>query len=136
MDVTPLEFLVLEVLMQSPGQVVRRAALSMRLIENGYSGSEATLKIHIRNLRLKLEDDLDQPLYIETVFGIGYRFVEAGGMRRSLQSKLILSYLAVALTTVLVVSAVVWLTSGQSLMNLVVEEQTALLRNRQYLLHQ
>jgi DNA-binding response OmpR family regulator len=49
----------------------------MRLVENGYSGSEATLKIHIRNLRLKLDDDLSQPRYIETVFGVGYRFLEA-----------------------------------------------------------
>jgi two-component system, OmpR family, alkaline phosphatase synthesis response regulator PhoP len=46
-------------------------------MENGYTGSEATLKIHIRNLRLKLEDNLDQPQYIETVFGLGYRFIGA-----------------------------------------------------------
>lgn len=49
-------------------------------------------------------------------------------MNRSLKVKLILSYLAVALSTVLVVSAVIRLTSGQSLMNLVVEQQTALLQ--------
>ncbi len=76
-ELTPLEFQILEMLMQSPGQVVRRADLCMRLMEKGYSGSEATLKIHIRNLRLKLEDDLSQPHYIETVFGVGYRFMEA-----------------------------------------------------------
>lgn len=75
-DLTPLEFLILQTLMRSAGQVVRHASLSMTLIENGYSGSEATLKIHIRNIRQKLDDDLNQPKYIETVFGIGYRFVE------------------------------------------------------------
>ena len=75
-ELTPLEFQVLEMLMQSPGQVVRRADLCMQLMENGYTGSEATLKIHIRNLRLKLEADLNQPKYIETVFGVGYRFME------------------------------------------------------------
>jgi DNA-binding response OmpR family regulator len=75
-ELTPLEFKILQALMESPGQVVRRAALCIRLMENGYSGSEATLKIHVRNLRLKLEDDLNQPQYIETVFGIGYRFLE------------------------------------------------------------
>ncbi len=75
-ELTPLEFFVLEMLMQSPGQVVRRAGLCMRLMESGYSGSEATLKIHIRNLRLKLGDDSNQPRYIETVFGVGYRFLE------------------------------------------------------------
>ena len=46
-------------------------------------------------------------------------------MKRSLKGKLILSYLAVALITVLVVSVLVYMTSGQSLMNLVVEEQVA-----------
>ena len=63
--------------MQSAGQVIKRADLSIRLMENGFTGSEATLKIHIRNLRLKLGDDLNQPQYIETVFGVGYRFMEA-----------------------------------------------------------
>ena len=48
-------------------------------------------------------------------------------MRRSLKGKLILSYLAVALLTVLVVSVLVRLMSGQSLMNLVMEQQTTLL---------
>jgi DNA-binding response OmpR family regulator len=78
-DLTPLEFQILEMLMQSAGQVVRRAEMCIRLMENGYTGSEATLKIHIRNLRLKLEDDLSQPRYIETVFGVGYRFIEGSG---------------------------------------------------------
>jgi DNA-binding response OmpR family regulator len=75
-EITPLEFQVLEMLMQAAGKVVRRADLAIHLMETGYSGSEATLKIHIRNLRLKLEDDLNQPRYIETVFGVGYRFLE------------------------------------------------------------
>lgn len=76
-DFTPLEFKILEELMKSSGQVVRRAVLSICLMENGFTGSESTLKIHIRNLRLKLDDDLSQPHYIETVFGVGYRFLEA-----------------------------------------------------------
>jgi DNA-binding response OmpR family regulator len=75
-DLTPLEFMVLEMLMQSPGQVIRRAELCIRLMENGFAGSESTLKVHIRNIRQKLEDDFEQPRYIETVFGIGYRFIE------------------------------------------------------------
>jgi len=76
-ELTPLEFQILSMLMESPGKVIRRANLAMGLMENGYTGSESTLKIHIRNLRQKLDDDLDQPRYIETVFGIGYRFLEA-----------------------------------------------------------
>lgn len=50
-------------------------------------------------------------------------------MKRSLKAKLILSYLAIALVTVLVVSVVIRLTSGQYLMNLVVQQQTALLQD-------
>ncbi len=74
-ELTPLEFHVLEMLLRCAGKVVKRADLAIGLMENGYTGSEATLKIHIRNLRLKLGDDPDQPKYIDTVFGIGYRFL-------------------------------------------------------------
>jgi len=74
-DLTPLEFHILDLLLRSAGKVVKRADLAIGLMENGYAGSEATLKIHIRNLRLKLGDDPDQPRYIDTVFGIGYRFI-------------------------------------------------------------
>ena len=77
-DLTPLEFQILTMLMKSAGKVVKRADLAIHLMDIGYTGSEATLKIHIRNLRVKLGDDLDDPRYIETVFGIGYRFLEGG----------------------------------------------------------
>lgn len=72
-ELTPLEFLTLEILMLAGGQVVHRAALSTRLIELGFTGSEATIKIHIRNIRGKIEADPNAPQYIETVFGVGYR---------------------------------------------------------------
>lgn len=72
-ELTPLEFQLLEILMESSGQVVQRAAFCTRLIEHGFSGSEATLKIHIRNLRMKIEENPEDPRYVETVFGIGYR---------------------------------------------------------------
>lgn len=75
-DLTPLEFHILDLLLRSAGKVVKRADMAIGLMENGYTGSEATLKIHIRNLRLKLGDDPDQPRYIDTVFGIGYRFLD------------------------------------------------------------
>jgi DNA-binding response OmpR family regulator len=75
-ELTPLEFEILAMLMQSSGQVVKHADVAIHLIEKGYAGSESTLKIHIRNLRMKLGDDLNQPQYIETVFGVGYRFIE------------------------------------------------------------
>lgn len=76
LDLTPLEFKLLEILMQSAGKVVKRQDASLKLMDHGFTGSESTLKIHIRNLRNKLGEDIDQPRYIETVFGIGYRFME------------------------------------------------------------
>jgi DNA-binding response OmpR family regulator len=72
-ELTPLEFQILEILMLAEGRVVNRAALCTRLIELGYTGSEATLKIHIRNIRSKIEKDPNEPEIIETVFGVGYR---------------------------------------------------------------
>ncbi len=73
LDLTPVEFYLLEALMTQPGQPLSRAEMSMYLIERGYKGSENTLKIHIQHLRKKIELDTASPRYIETVFGIGYR---------------------------------------------------------------
>lgn len=75
-ELTPLEFHLIELLMRSAGKVLRRQAMCLNLIDHGFAGSEATLKIHIRNIRLKLGDEALQPRYIETVFGVGYRFLE------------------------------------------------------------
>jgi DNA-binding response OmpR family regulator len=60
-------------MLRAPGQVFTREQLADRLAEVGYSGLERTLNVHIRNLRTKIEPDPDQPRYIETVFGVGYR---------------------------------------------------------------
>ncbi|HPT24636.1 MAG: response regulator transcription factor [Anaerolineaceae bacterium] len=78
-ETTPLEFQLLKMLMESAGRVVKRQDMSLRLLDYGFSGSESTLKIHIRNVRQKLGDDISEPRYIETVFGIGYRFLEDAG---------------------------------------------------------
>ena len=70
---TPLEFDLLAVLMRTPGRVFTRTELVDNLSESGFAGLESTLNVHIRNLRLKVEKDPAKPLYLETVFGIGYR---------------------------------------------------------------
>lgn len=71
---TPIEFDLLATLMRAPGRAFRRADLVDRLIESGFSGSDRTLNVHVRNLRTKIEADPGDPRYVETVFGIGYRF--------------------------------------------------------------
>lgn len=52
----------------------------MDKIQGGYSfeGYERTIDTHIRNLRKKLEPNPAQPSYIQTVYGIGYKFVGGG----------------------------------------------------------
>jgi len=72
-SLTPTEFNLLGLLLRAPGQVFTREQLADRLAEVGYSGLERTLNVHVRNLRTKIEPDPDQPRYIETVFGVGYR---------------------------------------------------------------
>lgn len=71
---TPIEFDLLAVLMRSPGQVFTRTQLVDHLTDSGFTGLDRTLNVHVRNLRLKIEADPARPRWIETVFGVGYRF--------------------------------------------------------------
>ena len=71
---TPLEFDMLAVLMRSPGQVFTRGQQVDHLLNSGFTGLDRTLNVHVRNLRTKIEVDASKPQYIETVFGVGYRF--------------------------------------------------------------
>jgi DNA-binding response OmpR family regulator len=73
-NLTPTEFNLLHILMASPGQVFTRDQLLEDLGEGRFSGLERTINVHIRNLRTKIEPDPANPQYIETVFGVGYRF--------------------------------------------------------------
>lgn len=67
------EFELLACLMRHPGTVVSRELLLDR-VWGGSSGSDVrTIDVHIRWLRLKVEDDPSQPVYIQTVRGMGYR---------------------------------------------------------------
>lgn len=71
---TPLEFDLLATLMRSPGRVFTREELAERLSDSGFAGINSTLNIHVRNLRKKIELNPSDPVWIETVFGVGYRF--------------------------------------------------------------
>lgn len=72
-EVTAAELCLLALLMQSVERTVSKADICMHLINEGYSGSESTLKIHVRNLRNKLYPVAQQDIEIESVFGVGYR---------------------------------------------------------------
>ncbi len=73
-DLTPSEFDLLAALMSSPGRAFSRLDLLDRIQGTAYEGYERTIDVHIKNLRAKIEEDARNPHYIETVYGVGYRF--------------------------------------------------------------
>jgi DNA-binding response OmpR family regulator len=73
---TPSEFDLLSILMNAPGRVFSRLDLLEFLQGTTFEGVARTIDVHVRNLRSKIEADPADPRYIQTVFGIGYRFVE------------------------------------------------------------
>ncbi|MGA9190623.1 MAG: response regulator transcription factor [Anaerolineales bacterium] len=73
-DLTPSEFDLLAALMSAPGRVFSRLELLDRVQGTAYEGYERTIDVHVKNLRSKIEPDSANPTYIETVYGVGYRF--------------------------------------------------------------
>jgi DNA-binding response OmpR family regulator len=73
-NLTPSEFELLAMMMEFPRRVFTREVLLERLQGNNYEGAERTIDVHVRNLRAKIEPDPANPIYIQTVFGVGYRF--------------------------------------------------------------
>ena len=73
-NLTPTEFDLLATLMAEPGRVFSRASLLEAVQGIAFEGLERSINVHIRNLRTKVEPDPGNPRYIETVFGVGYRF--------------------------------------------------------------
>lgn len=73
-DLTPSEFDILTALVSSPGRVYSRLDLLDIIQGVRYEGYERTIDTHIKNLRGKIEKKSRSTKYIETVYGVGYRF--------------------------------------------------------------
>jgi DNA-binding response OmpR family regulator len=73
---TPMEFQLLLTLAQKPGRVFTREQILNEIQGDSYDSLEKTINVHIRNLRVKIEEDPANPKYIQTVFGVGYRFTD------------------------------------------------------------
>lgn len=73
-DLTPSEFDILTALISTPGRVFSRLELLDLIQGTAYEGYERTIDVHIKNLRSKIEADSRDPQYIQTVYGVGYRF--------------------------------------------------------------
>ncbi len=76
LDLTPIEFKLLAALAEQPGRVFTRLQLIESLSGTTYATLDRTIDTHIKNLRRKIERDPQNPEYILTVRGVGYKFRE------------------------------------------------------------
>ncbi len=75
-DLTPTEYDILYLLMSHPGRPFSRSEILDRVQGIAFEGYERSVDVHIKNLRRKLGDDPRSPRYIQTVYGVGYKFKE------------------------------------------------------------
>ena len=68
------EFELLEFLVRNSGRVLTRAQLIDRVWGSDYFGDTKTLDVHVKRLRAKIEQDPANPVYIQTIRGLGYKF--------------------------------------------------------------
>jgi two-component system alkaline phosphatase synthesis response regulator PhoP len=73
-ELTPKEFDFLKMLLLNPGRAFTREFLLEHLWGYEYFGDTRTVDVHVRRLRQKIEDNAAEPVYLETVRGVGYRF--------------------------------------------------------------
>lgn len=74
MTLTPTEFAILRILMENRGSVVSSEALFHQIWQDEYySKANNTITVHIRHLREKLGDSVEQPRFIKTIWGVGYK---------------------------------------------------------------
>ena len=73
-DLTPTEFEILAVLARQPRRVFSRLQIMELAQGDSFEGYERTIDAHIKNLRLKFEPDPRHPTFIQTVFGLGYKY--------------------------------------------------------------
>jgi DNA-binding response OmpR family regulator len=77
-ELTPSEYKLLVTLAENPGRPFTRSELITRTQGYDYPGFDRVIDAHVKNLRRKLGEDSRSPTYIQTVYGVGYKF---GGTR-------------------------------------------------------
>ena len=73
-SLTPKEFKMITVMAKQPGRAFTRLELLEDVFGPDYEGLERTVDVHVMNLRKKIETDPARPTYVQTVYGVGYRF--------------------------------------------------------------
>ena len=77
-NLTPIEYNILKLLMSSPGQVFSSAQIYQQVWKDPAYGSENTVAVHIRHLREKIEINPAEPRHLKVVWGLGYKIEKAG----------------------------------------------------------
>ncbi len=75
-DLTATEFALLATMARHPGRIFTRSQLLDAVRGVAFESYERAIDTHVKNIRRKLEPDPRSPRYIETVYGVGYRFAE------------------------------------------------------------
>lgn len=73
-NLTSAEFKILNVLASYPGRVFSREEMVEKALGYQFEGYDRSIDVHIKNIRKKIEDDPKNPVFILTVYGVGYRF--------------------------------------------------------------
>jgi two-component system alkaline phosphatase synthesis response regulator PhoP len=73
-ELTPTEFELLAALARQPGRIFSRAQLLDQIHGVAFESYERAIDAHIKNIRRKIEPDPRRPVYILTVYGVGYKF--------------------------------------------------------------
>lgn len=77
LTLTPTEFSILRILLENRGRVLSAEELFHRIWQDEYyCKSNNTIPVHVRHLREKLNDTLNKPKYIKTIWGVGYKIEE------------------------------------------------------------
>ena len=72
-NLTPIEYSILRLLMKNPGKVYSTAALYETVWKEAALGSEGAVAVHIRHLREKIEINPSEPRYLKVIWGQGYK---------------------------------------------------------------
>ncbi|MDD7601474.1 MAG: response regulator transcription factor [Firmicutes bacterium] len=75
-QLTPMEYKILSILMRSPGRIYTKVQLYEAVCGEYFENDENTIMVHISRIREKVEDDPKRPVHIITVRGVGYKFEE------------------------------------------------------------
>lgn len=73
-ELTPTEYIIMKLFMENPGKALRREEILTKVWGNEYLGDSKIVDVNIRRLRSKIEQNPAKPRFIETVWGMGYRW--------------------------------------------------------------